>query len=323
MSGPSGVQTARAGRGGKAKTPGGRFRAWLGTGSWQYWLIIALPLAYIVIFAYVPMTGILMAFKDYSPRRGIWNSPWVGFRWFEQFLTTPSGVNVILNTLRLGFYSLIAGFPIPILLAVGLNEIRAIRFKKSVQMITYAPYFISTVVMVGMMMQLMDLRLGIFNRLILLAGGKGVNFFGEAGIFPHLYVWSGIWQTMGYSSIIYIAALSGVDRETQEAAIVDGASRLQRIWHVDLPSIRPTVVILLIFSCGSIMSIGFEKVYLMQNPINISASEVISTFVYKVGLQNANYSFSTAVGIFNSVIAFVLMITVNQLAKRLTGAGVW
>jgi multiple sugar transport system permease protein/putative aldouronate transport system permease protein len=169
----------------------------------------------------------------------------------------------------------------------------------------------------------MDLRLGIFNRLILLAGGTGVNFFGEAGIFPHLYVWSGVWQTMGYSSIIYIAALSGVDRETQEAAIVDGASRVQRIWHVDLPSIRPTIVILLIFSCGSIMSIGFEKVYLMQNPINISASEVISTFVYKVGLQNANYSFSTAVGIFNSVIAFVLMITVNQIAKRLTGAGVW
>jgi multiple sugar transport system permease protein/putative aldouronate transport system permease protein len=230
---------------------------------------------------------------------------------------------VILNTLRLGVYSLIAGFPIPILLAVGLNEIRSLAFKKSVQMITYAPYFISTVVMVGMLMQLTDLRIGVFNRLLVLAGGSPVNFFGEAGIFPHLYVWSGIWQTMGYSSIIYIAALSGVDKELQEAALVDGVSRLQRIWHVDLACIRPTIVILLIFSFGSIMSIGFEKVYLMQNPINMSTAEVISTFVYKVGLQNANYSFSTAAGLFNSVIAFVLMAIVNQLSKKLTDTSVW
>jgi multiple sugar transport system permease protein/putative aldouronate transport system permease protein len=292
-------------------------------GNWQFWLIIALPLAYMIIFHYVPMSGILMAFKDYSPRRGIWRSPWVGLRWFQQFLTTPSGLTVIGNTLRLGFYSLIAGFPIPILLAVGLNEIKALRFKKTVQMITYAPYFISVVVLVGMMLQLTDLRIGIFNRLIVLLGGQPVNFFGNAAIFPHLYVWSGIWQTMGYSSIIYIAALSAVSKETQEAAIVDGASRVQRIWHVDLPAIRPTVVILLIFNCGSIMSIGFEKAYLMQNPINISTAEVISTFVYKVGLQNANYSFSTAVGLFNSVVGFILMVSVNQISKRLTDTSVW
>jgi multiple sugar transport system permease protein/putative aldouronate transport system permease protein len=269
------------------------------------------------------MGGILMAFKDYSPRRGIWQSPWVGLKWFKQFLTTPSGLTVILNTLRLGFYSLIAGFPIPILLAVALNEIRSLRFKKLVQMFTYAPYFISVVVMVGMMMQLADLRIGIFNRFITLLGGTPVNFFGEARIFPHLYVWSGIWQTMGYSSIIYIAALAGVSRETQEAAVVDGASRLQRIWHVDLPSIRPTIVILLIFNCGSIMSIGFEKAYLMQNPINMATAEVISTFVYKVGLQNGNYSFSTAVGLFNSIVGFILMVTVNQISKKLTDTSVW
>jgi multiple sugar transport system permease protein/putative aldouronate transport system permease protein len=284
---------------------------------------MALPLAYIIIFCYVPMGGILMAFKDYSPRRGIWQSPWVGLKWFKQFLTTPSGLTVIVNTLRLGFYSLLAGFPIPILLAVALNEIRSLRFKKMVQMVTYAPYFISVVVMVGMLMQLTDLRIGIFNRLIVILGGRPVNFFGEARIFPHLYVWSGIWQTMGYSSIIYIAALSGVNKETQEAAIVDGASRIQRIWHVDLPAIRPTIVILLIFNCGSIMSIGFEKAYLMQNPINMATAEVISTFVYKVGLQNANYSFSTAVGLFNSVVGFVLMVTVNQISKKLTDTSVW
>jgi multiple sugar transport system permease protein/putative aldouronate transport system permease protein len=292
-------------------------------GAWQFWLIIALPLAYIIIFCYIPMGGILMAFKDYSPRRGIWQSPWVGFKWFKQFLTTPSGLTVIVNTLRLGFYSLIAGFPIPILLAVGLNEIRSLRFKKLVQMVTYAPYFISVVVMVGMLMQLTDLRIGIFNRLITILGGQPVNFFGEARIFPHLYVWSGIWQTMGYSSIIYIAALSGVSKETQEAAVVDGASRLQRIWHVDLPAIRPTIVILLIFNCGSIMSIGFEKAYLMQNPINMATAEVISTFVYKVGLQNGNYSFSTAVGLFNSIVGFILMVTVNQISKKLTDTSVW
>ncbi|MDR1325736.1 MAG: ABC transporter permease subunit [Treponema sp.] len=293
------------------------------TSNWQFWAIIALPLAYIITFSYVPMSGILMAFKDYSPRRGIWQSEWVGLRWFQQFLTTPSGLTVIFNTLRLGFYSLLAGFPVPILLAIGLNEIRAVRFKKFVQMLTYAPYFISVVVMVGMLMQLTDLRIGIFNRIIVLCGEQALNFFGEARIFPHLYVWSGIWQTMGYSSIIYIAALSGVSRELQEAGIVDGVSRIQRIWHIDLPSIRPTIVILLIFNCGSIMSIGFEKVYLMQNSINMSISEVISTFVYKVGLQNANYSFSTAVGLFNSIVAFILMMSVNQLSKKLTDTSVW
>jgi len=156
-----------------------------------------------------------------------------------------------------------------------------------------------------------------------LLGGKAVNFFGSAPTFPHLYVWSGIWQTMGYNSIIYIAALSGVSQELQEAALVDGASRVKRIWHIDLPSIRPTIIILLIFSCGSIMSIGFEKVYLMQNSMNMQTAEVISTFVYKVGLINANYGFSTAVGLFNSVVGFVLMLLVNQISKRLTGTGVW
>jgi multiple sugar transport system permease protein/putative aldouronate transport system permease protein len=291
--------------------------------TWQFWLILALPLAYIIIFCYVPMSGILMAFKDYSPRRGIWASPWVGFKWFKQFLTTPSGLTVIYNTLRLGIYSLLAGFPIPILLAIGLNEIRSARFKRTVQMMTYAPYFISVVVLVGMLMQLTELRIGVFNRVITMFGGRPINFFGNPKIFSHLYVWSGIWQSAGYSSIIYIAALSGVSRELQEAAIVDGASRIQRVWHVDLSAIRPTIVILLIFNCGSIMSIGFEKVYLMQNSININSAEVISTFVYKVGLQNANYSFSTAVGLFNSIVSFVLMIIVNKLSKKLTGTSVW
>lgn len=190
-------------------------------------------------------------------------------------------------------------------------------------MVTFAPYFISVVVMVGMLMQLTDLRIGIFNRLITIFGDKPVNFFGSANIFPHLYVWSGIWQNMGYNSIIYIAALAGVNKELQEAAYVDGATRLKRIWHVDLPAITPTIIILLIFNVGNIMSVGFEKVFLMQTAMNLESSEVISTFVYKVGLQNGNYSFSTAVGLFNSAVGFILLVIVNQISKRISGTGVW
>ena len=291
--------------------------------NWQFWLIIALPLLYVAVFLYAPMGGISMAFIDYSPRKGILGSDWVGFKWFEQYLTTPSGVTSIVNTLRIGIHSLIAGFPIPILLAVGINEVRNQKFKKTVQMVTYAPYFISVVVMVGMLMQFTELRLGILNRIIGAMGGKPVNFFGSASVFPHLYVWSGIWQTMGYNSIIYIAALAGVNKELQEAAIVDGASRVKRIWHVDLPAVRPTIIIMLIFSCGNIVNIGFEKVYLMQNSMNVQTSEIISTFVYKVGLQNGNYSFSTAVGLFNSIISFVLLVIVNQTSKKLTDTSIW
>lgn len=289
----------------------------------KFWLIIALPLIYIAIFNYAPMSGILMAFKNFSPRRGIWDSDWVGFQWFEQFFTTPSGTRTIINTLRIGVYNLVAGFPIPILLAIGVNEIQNRFFKKSIQMVTFAPYFISVVVMVGMLMQLTDLRIGIINRLIMMTGNKAVNFFGSDKLFPHLYVWSGIWQSMGYNSIIYIAALAGVSKELQEAAVVDGASRLRRIWHVDLPAITPTIVILLIFSAGNIMSVGFEKAFLMQTGMNLGTSEVISTFVYKVGLQNGNYSFSTAIGLFNSVVGFVMLVIVNQVSKRLSGTGVW
>lgn len=290
---------------------------------WQFYLIMALPLAYVIIFHYIPMGGILMAFQRFSPRKGLWGSPFVGFQHFRQFLTSPSSGQIIWNTLSLGLYSLVAGFPIPILLAIGLNEVGNQKFKKTVQMVTYAPYFISTVVLVGMLMQVTDVRTGLFNRFIGLFGAEAINFFGRPELFPTIYVLSGIWQTAGYSAIIYLAALSGVSSELQEAAIVDGASRIKRIWHVDLPCIRPQVVILLIFNVGALMNIGFEKVYLMQNNLNISRSEVISTFVYKVGLMNADYSFSTAVGLFNAIISFVLLLITNHLAKKLGETGVW
>ena len=286
--------------------------------NWQFWVIIAVPIIYAIIFAYIPMAGIVLAFQDFSIRKGIFGSEWVGLRYFKQFLTSTSSVLVIKNTLILGIYSFLASFPVPILLAIGINEMRAKRYKKAVQMVTYAPYFISIVVLVGMMMQMMDLRSGIINVFIQKLGFSPINFFGDPKIFRHLYVWSGVWQSAGYASIIYLAALSGVSKELQEAAIVDGANRVKRILHVDIPAILPTIIIMLIFNCASIVSIGLDKVFLMQNSLNASVSEVISTFVYKVGVVNSNIGFSTAAGLFQSVVSFVLLVIVNRVCKKIT-----
>lgn len=291
--------------------------------NWQFWVIIAIPVIYILVFAYIPMGGVVLAFKDYSIRKGIFGSPWVGLKHFETFLTSPSSSKVIVNTLVLGFYSLIASFPIPVFLAIGLNEIKSAKFRKTVQMITYAPYFISTVVLVGILMQITDMRTGLLNNFLGLIGIDPINFFGDPKLFRHLYVWSGVWQTSGYSAIIYIAALAGVSPELKEAAVCDGATRLKRIWHVDLPAIRPTIVTMLIFACGSMINIGFDKVFLMQNNVNASVSEVIATFVYKVGLVNADYGFSTAAGLFQSVVSFIMLVTVNQISKKLTETSLW
>lgn len=264
-----------------------------------------------------------MAFKDYSIKKGILGSDWVGLKYFIQFLSSTSSVKVIINTLILGIYTLVINFPFPIILAIMLNEIRCERFKKTMQMVTYAPYFISTVVMVGMMMQMMDLRTGIFNLFIQKVGLDPINFFGDVALFRHLYVWSGLWQTIGYSSIIYIAALAGVSQELKEAAMIDGANRMQKIRHVDLPGILPTIIIMMIFSCGNIVNIGFDKVYLMQNSLNADVSEVISTFVYKVGVVNADFGFSTASGLFQSVVGFALLVAVNKISKKVTDTSLW
>ena len=290
---------------------------------WQFYLLIALPLIYIIVFCYIPMPGVLMAFERYSPSKGLLGSQWVGMKNFKQFFSSPSSLRIIWNTLRLGLYSLIAGFPIPIIFAIAVNEISAKKYKKFVQMVTYAPYFISTVVLVGILSQITDIRLGIINQFITMLGGKTINFMGEPKMFDHLYVWSGIWQSMGYNSVIYIAALTGVSKELQEAAIVDGASRLQRIWHVDLPAIRTQIIVLLIFNVGSVLNIGFEKIYLMQNTLNQQTSEVIATFVYKVGLVNADYGFSAAVGLFNAVVSIILLTATNTVAKRVSDTSIW
>jgi putative aldouronate transport system permease protein len=289
---------------------------------WQLYLIILLPLLYVIIFSYVPMYGVQLGFKQYYVSKGITGSPWVGLKFFKQFFSSTSSWLVIKNTITISLYSLIAGFPLPIILAVALNEARNKFFKKTVQMVTYAPYFISTVVMVGMLFQILDPQIGIVAKMLGNKAGQ-LNLLGDAKYFKSLYVWSGIWQGTGYSSIIYLAALAGVDPSLQEAAIIDGASKVKRIWHVDLPSIAPTIVILLILSVGGIMSVGFEKVYLMQNSMNASSSEIISTYVYKVGLVSANFSFSTAIGLFNSVVNLILLASVNFIAKKLGETSLW
>lgn len=282
---------------------------------WQLYLMLVLPVTYLIIFAYLPMGGAVIAFKDYSIRGGIWGSEWVGLKHFKNFFTTPDFKNLMTNTLALSLYSLIISFPMPILLALAINEMRGRHYKKVVQMVTYLPYFISTVVLVGIMQNIFSVRTGLVNNIIMLFGGKAIDFMGKPGLFRSLYVWSGVWQGMGYSAVIYIAALASVDISQTEAAIIDGAGRFARVWNVDIPAIMPTIVIQLILAVGSIMSLGFEKVYLMQNPVNMQTSEIISTFVYKRGLINFQYSYATAVGLFNSVCNMVLIVLANMFPK--------
>jgi ABC-type polysaccharide transport system, permease component len=291
----------------------------------QLYIFLIIPVAYIILFNYWPMYGAQIAFKKYTYLGGIWNSPWIGFDNFTKFFSSYYFWRLIKNTVGLNFYNLIVGFPFPILLALCLNYVRSNFYKKTVQMVTYAPHFISTVVIVGLIMQFLDPRIGIVNNAITFFGGTSVNFIGEAGYFQSIYVWSGIWQNCGYSSIVYIAALAGIPTELHEAAIIDGANKLRRIWHIDLPGIMSTAVILLILNFGYIMNVGFEKVYLMQNPLNLSTSEVINTYVYRTGMLGgaANFSYSTAIGLFQSFIGFFMLIIVNSISKRLGETSLW
>jgi len=290
---------------------------------WQLYLILFLPLVHIVIFNYLPMYGVQLAFKRFSPSKGIAGSPWVGLRYFELFFSSPLSWRIIKNTFVISFYSIAVGFIFPIILAVALNESTCKRFKNTAQMVTYAPYFISTVVMVGLILQMLDPRLGIITQLIKIFGGGETNLMGDPRAFRSIYVWSGLWQSIGYSAIIYLAALSGVSPELQEAAIIDGCNRAQRIRNVDIPSIMPTIVTMLVLSFGSVMSVGFEKIFLMQNDMNLSVSEIISTYVYKVGLVNADFGFATAIGLFNSAVNLILMLSANAIAKKSGQPGLW
>jgi putative aldouronate transport system permease protein len=268
------------------------------------------------------MYGLQIAFKDYMIRLGFWGSPWVGFQHFKQFMGSYYFPRLMWNTMGISLYSIIAGFFPPIILAIALNECKIVFFKKSIQLITYAPHFLSTVVVVAILQQVLSIN-GMLNSLIRMFGGEGISFLSQPGLFKSIYVWSGIWQGAGFGSIIYLAALAGINPELHEVAQIDGANIWQRIWYVDIPGIMPTAIILLILSTGGILGVGFEKVYLLQGPLNMSTSDVIATYTYRVGLVDMNYGFATAVGLFQSVISFAVMIAVNQIAKKVTEFSLW
>ena len=293
--------------------------------NYQLYLVLILPVAYIIIFRYLPMYGAQIAFRTYRVSKGIWASDWVGFYHFKRFVTSYQFSRVMLNTLGINIYQLIAGFPIPIILALSLNSTNIHKLKKMAQTTTYIPHFISTVVMVGIILQFLSPRIGIFNMLRDLVGLERLHFIAEPTYFKSIYVWSGIWQSTGWGSIIYLAALSSVNPFLHEAATIDGATKFQRVLHIDIPGILPTAIILLILNAGRMMNVGFEKVFLMQNELNLRASEVIQTYVYKVGLASAtaNYSYSTAIGLFNSVINLILIMTVNRVARKLGDTSLW
>lgn len=291
--------------------------------NWQLYLIILPSLIYLVIFKYAPMMGVQIAFKNYMVTKGIWGSDWVGLKQFVDFFHLPIFWKIIKNTMQISLFSLIVGFPAPIILALALNELKNGIFKRSVQLVTFAPYFISTVIMVSIIMLFLSPQLGFVHFLVQYFGFPDVNIMSKPEYFKAVYVLSDVWQFTGYAAVIYIAALAGVDPHLYEAAKVDGASRFQKMLHIDLPGIMPTAVVLLILNVGQIMNVGFEKVYLMQNNINYSTSEVISTYVYKMGLVGANFSFSAAVGLFNSVVNLLLLILVNYIARKNSETSLW
>jgi putative aldouronate transport system permease protein len=289
---------------------------------WQLYFLLLLPLIYLVIFKYIPMIGVQIAFREYNFIKGMWGSDWVGLQHFHSFFSSPNFWPILSNTLEISIVTLLFNFPAPIILALFLNEIRMGLFKKTVQMVTYAPHFISTVVMCGMILLFLAPN-GEMGKLYQALGLQPVNFIGIADDFKFVYALTDMWQHMGYASIIYLAALSGINPDLYEAARVDGASRLKKMIHIDLPGITPAIVIILILSTGDLLNVGFEKTYLLQNNLNLPGSEVIATYVYKVGLLNANYSYSTAIGVFNSVITFTLLIIVNTIARKISEHSLW
>lgn len=290
---------------------------------WDLYLLLSPVVIYFIVFKYLPMYGVQIAFKNFSASKGITGSAWVGLKHFIRFFRSYNFKTLMVNTLGINIYQLVVGFPAPILLALMMNEVKSKYFKKTVQTLTYAPHFLSTVVLVGMITAFLSPRNGIINEVIKAFGGTPIFFMIEPKWFKTIYVFSGIWQNIGWGSIVYMAALAGIDTQLYEAAIVDGASKLKRLWHITIPCIIPTAIILLIMDVGHMMNVGFEKVFLMQNSLNMKASDVISTYVYRTGLQGSEFSFSSAVGLFNSVVNFILLIAVNKVSKKFSETSLW
>ena len=291
------------------------------------YLLLALPVVYLFVYNYIPIYGVVIAFKNYSVRKGIMGSPWADplLYNFIRFFSSPTAKQSIINTLYLSLYSLLANLPLPILLAILLNYMPSHGFKRTAQMVTFAPYFLSTVLLVGLMSLILSTQSGIVNTMLRAIGGQAMNFMGDNALFRPTYVWSGVWQNVGYNSVIYIAVLSSVDPQMHEAAIIDGATILKRIRHIDLPTIMPTIAIMLILSMGGIFAVGFEKVYLMQNPQNLTVSQTVETYLYQVGIKagRPDYSFATAIGLFQNVVGVTMTLIVNFLSKRVSGYGLF
>ncbi|CAM3084222.1 ABC transporter permease subunit [Paenibacillus lupini] len=290
--------------------------------NWGLYLLLLPAVVLLLCFTYKPMYGVIIAFKDFKPALGIMDSPWVGFKYFEKFFHSYQFSVTIKNTIFISLYSFVT-FPLPIIFAILVNQLRANRFKRVFQTVTYMPHFISTIVIVGLMMILLSPGNGLIGSIYRLFGAEAPNLMGSASMFSSLYVWSDVWQHTGWDSIIYLAALASVSPSLYEAATVDGASRWQKIRYIDIPMLIPTAVTLLILRIGGLLGVGFEKAYLLQNNLNISGSEVISTYVYKIGLLSSQYSFSAAINLFNTVINFTLLILVNYISKKYSENSLW
>lgn len=290
---------------------------------WPFYLFLLPAVLDVLVFRYFPMYGIQIAFRDYKIRKGIWGSNWVGLKYFEQFVTSPNFTQLLRNTLSVSVSSLVFSFPVPIILALMINEIRQPRYKRIVQTITYAPHFLSLVAVVGLVKMMLGLNGGLVNSIRNSLGLESLNFMTMRSAYLPIYILSGIWQNMGWDSIIYLAALSSADMEVLEAAQIDGVNRFQKIWYIDIPTILPTIVILLIMRSGSLLSVGHEKVLLLQNDLIKDVSEVISTYTYRIGIIQSQYSYTTAIGLFNSLVNGVILLGVNAISKKLTSTSLW
>jgi len=289
---------------------------------WDLYLLLLPTVIYYALLEYVPMYGLQIAFKDFKVALGFAGSEWVGLKYFERFFDYYLFWDILKNTVLLSLYEL-STFPIAVLMALLLNQLVSHKFKRIVQTVTYAPYFISTVVLAGMLNLFLSPGSGLVNRVITMLGGEAIYFFGDSSWFKSIFVWSGVWQNLGWGMVIYLAALTAISPELHEAAVMDGASKFRRIWHIDLPGIVPTVTIMLILSIGNMFNLGFEKAYLLQNPLNISSAEIIQTYVYKKGLVGGQFSYGAAIGFFNSVMNFILLIAVNSIARRMNHTSLW
>jgi len=282
--------------------------------NWQLYAMLFIPVLLTVIYKYIPMYGIQMAFRNFKASRGLWGSEWVGLKWFIRFFNSPNCFRMIKNTLLLSLYSLLWSFPVPVILALMINQLRFKKFKRTVQTVLYAPHFISVMVICGMIRIFLSPSGGLINLIL----GSSVDFLSEASAFRTIYIASGIWQDAGWGIIVYMATLSSIDTSQYEAAKIDGASMFQRIRYIDIPELIPTIVLMLIMSAGNLMNVGFEKVWLLQTDLNKAASDVIAVYVYQQGIENAKYSYSTAVGLFNTIVNIILLILVNRISKKIS-----